>query len=72
MAEVLLASARYVKDSTVINEQVDDKVLTATIRDAQNMHIHTLLGSCLFKEIQRQIKEGFTTEYKDLLDDYIY
>lgn len=77
MAEVLFTNSEYIKANTVINGNVDEKVLMATIKDAQNIHIHSLLGTKLYKKLQAEVEANienstpYTACYEELICDYI-
>lgn len=72
MSKVLMVSEQYVKDNTVIDDNVDVKLLKSTIYDCQRDYILPILGSKLYDKIVADITAGtITGVYKTLLDDYI-
>lgn len=72
MTIVYLISEQYLKDNTVINDNVDAKVLRSAIQKAQDKFIQPALGSTLFRKIKADVAdETIAGIYKDLLDDHI-
>lgn len=69
---VLLISEAYLKDATVVNENVDVKVIRTNIRLAQDLYIHPALGTALYDEILDEVESNtLTTANEALLTDYI-
>jgi len=69
---VLLISEAYLKDATVINENVDVKVLRTNISLAQDLYIHPALGTALYDQILDQVANNNLSVANDtLLTDYI-
>lgn len=69
-------SETALKDTTVLNENVDPKLISPAIIEAQDMFIQTILGSALYNRIDALIPSGnislpANAVYKTLLDDYI-
>jgi len=58
------------KDESIINENVDMKMLESTIADVQRMYIEPILGTKLFNKIDGDIPT-LTGNYETLMDDYI-
>ena len=72
MSVALFITQQFIKDTTAIDGNVDDKYLLVAIEDAQKMHILPILGTALYNEIASQITAGSTTALnRTLLDDYI-
>jgi hypothetical protein len=72
MINALFISEKELKARSVINENVDLKLLMPTILDCQDMHIQPLLGTSLYKEIAEEIEDGaVSNDNKILLEDYI-
>jgi len=72
MAKVLFITTDYYKSNTVTSDQVGDKVLAATIADAQAMYIEPLLGTRLYEELKSKIIGGtLTGDYLALMNDYV-
>jgi hypothetical protein len=69
---VLFISEATLKASSVINENVDNKVLTPLIIECQDLYIHPVIGTGLFNELKDQITNSTVTALnKTLLDSYI-
>ena len=72
MAKVLFITTDYYKSNTVTSDQVGDKVLAATIADAQAMYIEPLLGTRLYEELKSKIIGGtLAGDYLTLMNDYV-
>lgn len=72
MATALFIKEDYIKENTLIDENVDTKYITITIADAQRMHILPILGTALYNEISTQIlNDNVSSANQTLLDDYI-
>jgi len=70
--QALFISESTLKEFSVISDNVDPKLLESIIETAQNLYIHPVLGTALYKDIQLQITSGTVSDaYKTLLDDYI-
>ena len=46
---VLFVSETYIKNNSVIDENVDMRLILPAIRDAQELRIHPILGTPLYK-----------------------
>lgn len=67
-----LISHAYLKDRSIIDDNVDMKKLNPTIEDVQLLKIKSLLGSDLYDLIVSQASAGtLTTDNKYLLDEHI-
>lgn len=72
MAKVLIISEQFIKDNSVINENVDVKLLRATIWDCQRDYIKPLLGTDLYNKVLADINsDSLTGDYLTLVNDYI-
>jgi hypothetical protein len=72
----LIITPQFLKDNSVINDNVEDNILEAVIRIAEDKYIHPKLGSRLVERINTEIATyasggTITAEYKTLIDDYI-
>jgi hypothetical protein len=68
----LFITATYIKTYGVIENNVDDKIITSTISMVQDMNLQPILGSSLYNEISSQIdNNNITSDNKILLDEYI-
>lgn len=69
---ILFISEDKLKNSTIINLNVDNSLLTVPIKTAQMKYIMPVLGSELFQQIQLQISGNSVTALNStLLDNYI-
>jgi len=74
---VLWTTPQFLKDNTVVNNNVEDNILRKCISVAEDKVIHPLLGSQLTltisNHIQAYIASGTTipADYKTLIDNYI-
>lgn len=74
----LIITEKYLKESSIINDNTDMKVITPTIQLVQDIYIHPILGTDLYEEILQQIEDS-TEDTNDavsaanveLLDKYI-
>ena len=67
-----LISHAYLKDKSIIDDNVDMKKLNPTIEDVQLLKIKPLLGSDLYDLIVTEASGGtLTIDNKLLLDEYI-
>ena len=69
---ILLISVDMLKDRSNIHGNIDEKLLYADIKVAQDMHIYPLLGTALYNRIQDDIANStLAGDYKILMDDYL-
>lgn len=72
MTEVLFISENYLKQTSVINDNTDMKILTPTIIWVQDMYVQKLLGQDLFEEIKTQIDTNtVSVNNAYLLDNFL-
>jgi|AntAceMinimDraft_17_1070374.scaffolds.fasta_scaffold16702_3 hypothetical protein len=72
MGLVLLTTPKSVKNSSAIQDNVDDKLIAPYIQKAQFTHIHEMLGTDLYDKLLSDVKnDQLTATYKLLLDKYI-
>ena len=72
MARTLLIGTQYIKDNSVIDENVNDRLLLDTIWTAQREHIKPLLGTDLYNDIEAKAAAGtLATTDLTLVDTYI-
>ena len=68
----MFLSEATLKQESILQDNVDMKVVTPTIYDVQNYFILPILGTSLYKDISSEIEGGNVSQkYKDLLDLYI-
>jgi hypothetical protein len=69
---VYFVSVTYLKDNTPLNENLDDKLLKSSIKEAQEIYIRDVIGSGIYDELQDQAYNGtLTADNTTLLDSYI-
>ncbi len=69
---ILLISVDMLKQRTQIHGNIDEKLLYADIKVAQDMYIFPLLGTALYKKLQSDISSNTLIDpYKTLMDDYL-
>lgn len=76
MTKVLLISEDFVKTNSNLDSNVWGEYLTPSIREAQDIGLQQIVGSCLYNAILSKVADGSitaTTEsaYKTLLDEHI-
>lgn len=76
MTKVLLVSEDYIKSNSNLDSNVWGEYLTSAIREAGDIGLQQIVGTCLYTAILTKVGDGSitaTTEsaYKTLLDDYI-
>lgn len=70
--EVIFVTEARLKEFTVLNDNIDMKVLQPVIRMCQDIHIQPIIGSGLYNELKSQVYSGTLTALnKTLLDDYL-
>jgi hypothetical protein len=71
-AEVLFLSEQTLKDRSVLQDNVDMKVVKPTITDVQKYYVLPIMGTQLYNEVINQIRTGTLTVLNTtLLNDYI-
>lgn len=74
MARVFLISTETLKKNSIINNNVDDMYILPAIEFAQDSGLQPLLGTKLYNKLMDLVEDGSITEstdYKNLLDEYI-
>lgn len=74
MQNVLLISEKYLKENSVINNNVDSCYLLPAIETAQEIALQQLIGTKLYNRLCGMVSDGSIATapaYKTLLDDYI-
>lgn len=67
-----IVNATYIKDNTIVDENVDEKYIRIAIQDAQNYKLKYLIGSGFYNEIIGQIQNNtLTTNNTTLLNSYV-
>lgn len=80
---VILEAPDDVKAATYLSNNVDDKMLGAALRETQNIHLQSIIGSNLLYRLQElifnaiegaedNIDSAENSDYKVLLEDYVH
>ena len=77
MAEYLLTSEKFVKETTNISDNVAGKYILPSIREAQEINLKSILGSCLLSAIKTMMENGTldatgNEAYKELVNQAQY
>ena len=68
---VLLVSEDFIRTNSNLSDNAFGKFLLPAIREAQHIHLQTILGTNLYESILLQVSAGtLSGEYKTLVDDY--
>jgi len=57
-ANILFISETTLKDRSLLQDNVDPKLIRPTIKQAQDMYIEPILGTGLYQELQTQIEDA--------------
>ena len=73
---VLFLAPTTVKKNTIIGEEVNEDMIRVAVRQAQDIDLQKIIGSCLMRRLQELIQEDeigleANAPYKVLLDEYI-
>ena len=69
MAEVLLCSETFVKSVSSISDNVAGKYIQPSIREAQEICLKSIVGSCLLEHLKNLFAGGqLADQYKELVD----
>jgi len=67
---VLFISETYVKNNSVIDENVDVRLILPSIRDAQELRMHPILGTPFYNDLRDKIAAGtLNADEINLLDN---
>lgn len=83
LSNVMMISPDDVKAGSYVNYNVDDRTLGAAIRETQEIHLRSIIGSNLYRRLQELIKAQIDEEednidsegnelYLELLDEYVH
>ena len=68
----LLINPQYIKQYSTVGDNVDDNYITPAIIDAQLMGLQPIVGTMLYDCLCEMVDtKTVTTEYQELLDNYI-
>lgn len=69
---VLLVSEDFVKTNSNLSDNAFGKFLLPAIREAQHIHLQSIIGTSLYEAILTKVVDGsLADQYKELVDDYI-
>lgn len=75
---IVLLSIDDLKESSIIDNNVEDKILESSVIDAQNIDIQNIIGTTLYEYVLELVEDGDidgtfdeAIDTKSLLDDYI-
>lgn len=72
MTKNFFISDNKVKEKGLIHSNVDDKLIKAAIRRAQDIELNQILGTCLLEKLDSDIGSASVSgDYETLLQDYI-
>ena len=72
MAKVYFLSESTLKQESILQDNVDMKVIAPTIWDVQNFYILPILGTTLYNDLIEKVRtNSLTTIEKGLMDAYI-
>jgi len=71
MAKTLFITVDFLKQTTIIEQNIDEKVVRETIVEAQDLFILPLLGTALFDRVVDEVGTTVSADIKTLLDDHI-
>jgi len=70
--DILFISTNYMKQNSVINDNVDDQYLIPNIVKAQDLYLEPILGTDLYQKLRSDITAGSVTgAYKTLVDNHV-
>lgn len=80
--QIMLTSPNSVKAVTYVNYNVTDDLIGGAIREAQEIHLQSIIGTALLRRLQELVKNKIENEndnidseanaaYKHLLDEYV-
>lgn len=55
MSKVLFVNERTIKDSSIIEETLDSKILKVTVLEIQDLDLKPIIGKPLYKELEDQV-----------------
>lgn len=69
---ILFITPQLLKDKTIIENNVDDKLLVSNIQKSQDIEIQQAIGTNLYLSLKNKIEDDdISGNYKTLLDEYI-
>jgi hypothetical protein len=71
MAQYFFISPQYVKDNSLIDENVDEKYIKNAIQRAQRNKLIYMIGSGLYDEIAGQLTSSLSASNQTLMNTYV-
>ena len=71
MSKVFFISEQAIKDNSIIETNVDSKIISSAIQEVQNLELQPILGNTLFYAIASGITSASTDSSYTLPDDYL-
>lgn len=72
MRQAIFITEDYLKENSIINGNVDFKYMLANLKMVEDMYIHPLLGTLLYRELNEQIiANSVTSANVVLIEEYI-
>lgn len=72
MASIQFISPQYIKDNSIVEDNVNEKIIDPVIEQVQEITIHPYLGSNLYDALQTEASNSnLTGNRKKLVDEYI-
>lgn len=69
---ILFLNPSYFKENSIVDDNVDDKIILSSILEAQEFYIKPLLGSALYNDMVLAITNNtLSANYRTLIEDYI-
>lgn len=69
---VLFISETYVKNNSIIDENVDVRLILPSIRDSQELRLHPILGTPFYNDLRDKIAAGtLNADEINLLDNFV-
>lgn len=73
MAEILLSSEKFIKKVTSVSDNLADKYILPSLREAQEVSLRGILGDALLNKLKNLIRdEQLVGAYKELVDHCQY
>jgi hypothetical protein len=68
----LFATPEFTKTWLALDSNIDEPIITATLRDAEDVHIKAILGGNLYYTLIEKINSNtLTGDYKFLMDNFV-
>ena len=73
MAKTYLIPINYLKEYSVLDDNVDEKIIKTSILDAQEQLLEPILGTTLYEKLLSDTEKGtLTTDYQELIVNKIW